>query len=246
MKLKILSWNIWKGKYLDQVIEVLKKENADILGLQEVIEKDEEDLNLQSGIGRLNLAEIIASKLGYQKVWYKAFTTDRHTPIFDIGNALLSKYPILESKCIFLSGLDLYQKSPETEPRIAIKAKIDINGKILNVITTHLGWSENQQASKIRELQVEKLLQLIKEESTILMGDFNSLPDSPEVKKIEIVLVNTDPNPIEPSATDFKADFRIDYIFVSKDLKFSNFRMIDSDASDHKPLVVEIDIDNLG
>ena len=57
MKVKILSWNIWCGTYLDEVTEFLKNANADIIALQEVVEDE-----------RGNLVEIIAKELGYKYV----------------------------------------------------------------------------------------------------------------------------------------------------------------------------------
>jgi len=55
MKIKVLSWNIWCGTYLEEVIKFLKKADADIIALQEV-SIDE----------RGNLSEIIAKRLGYK------------------------------------------------------------------------------------------------------------------------------------------------------------------------------------
>lgn len=57
MNVKLLSWNIWGGQYLPEIVDFLKKEKADIIALQEVIE----DLN-----GANNVAKIIAQKLRYE------------------------------------------------------------------------------------------------------------------------------------------------------------------------------------
>src|SRR3989344_3149830 len=96
MKLKLLSWNIWCGTYLDEVIKFLKTTNADIIALQEVAEDE-----------RGNISKIIADKLGYKYV----YTTDIDMPLKylpnykkddegtkKMGNAILSKYEILNSK----------------------------------------------------------------------------------------------------------------------------------------------------
>ncbi len=54
MKLKVLSWNIWCGTHLDQVIDFLEKSEADIVALQEgCIDQ------------RGNIVKIISEKLGY-------------------------------------------------------------------------------------------------------------------------------------------------------------------------------------
>jgi exonuclease III len=66
MKLKILSWNIWCGTYLDEVIKFLKIADSDIIALQEVAEDN-----------RGNISEIIAKELGYKYV----YTTDIDMPL---------------------------------------------------------------------------------------------------------------------------------------------------------------------
>ncbi len=230
-----MSWNIWKGKHLDQVIELLRKEGADVVGLQEVIQSP----------SILNQAKVIAQSLNYQFFYCPTFTTDRHDPIFDIGNAFLAKMPIEEPTCRLLSNLDTYQKDAATEPRGIVKASLQIGEYRINFITTHLAYSKELEDSTIRMSQLNKLLPLLGEEKLVLMGDFNSLPDSEIIKTLEQKLINVDPDPIQDSWTDYQdpsnPTYRIDYIFTSKDLKVLNFRMLESNASDHKPLIIELE-----
>src|SRR5256885_2098271 len=94
MLVKLLSWNIWGGRYLDDVIAFLKMSNADIIGLQEVIE-------FQSS---KNMAEEIAEQLGYECVFYKAGTIDKNGKSYNLGNAILSKFPFQKSRYRFLKG----------------------------------------------------------------------------------------------------------------------------------------------
>lgn len=236
MKVKVLSWNIWKGKHLSQIIGLLRKEDADIIGLQEVIQSSSVP----------NQAKVIAQTLGYHSFYCPVFTTDRHEPIFDIGNAFLAKLPISGSTCHILSSFDTYQKNAATEPRGAIKASLQIGNRRINFITTHLAYSQELEDSAIRIAQLNKLLPLLEEERVVLMGDFNSLPDSEIIKTLEQKLVNTDPNPTQASWTDYQdpsnPKYRIDYIFASKDLKVLDFQILESQASDHKPLKVELEI----
>ncbi|MBI2600655.1 endonuclease/exonuclease/phosphatase family protein [Candidatus Daviesbacteria bacterium] len=237
MKLKVLSWNIWKGQHLDKIIEVLEKESADIIGLQEI--------KVQDGT---NIAEIIAEKLGYDFVYCKAYTTDRHTPPYDLGNAVLSKFSITENECILLSTLEDYKKEEAamTEPRGACIAKININGGEITFISTHLAFSLECKPVAIREIQLNTLLKVIDKKNTVLMGDFNSVPESDVVRKLSEKLINTDPEMKELSWINYrdpnKTKYRIDYIFTTPDLKAENFQIVETDASDHYPLLIDLEV----
>src|SRR3989344_7052569 len=95
MRLKVLSWNIWGGRYLPQVIDFLKESNADIIGLQEV-SRDPGGAN--------NAAEVIGKQLGCRWV-YGAIKQLKASEIglksektIEWGNAILSKHEIIENK----------------------------------------------------------------------------------------------------------------------------------------------------
>src|SRR5947199_24580 len=102
MQIKVLSWNIWQGYHLDLILETLREQNPDIIGLQEVPEKD-----------GTNVAQVLAEKLQYHCAYFRAIDMTRlGTPM---GNAILSKLPIAESKRHFLSEPELYKGDAETE-----------------------------------------------------------------------------------------------------------------------------------
>src|SRR3989344_1562287 len=233
MKLKVLSWNIWQGNKLDLIIEFLKNAKADIIALQEVIEKDD-----------TNTAAIIAEALGYKLVYYPAI--QENTFGVPQGNAILSKYPIIESKPHLLSDISLYVNTPESEPRIAVETTIRLNGVSIKVFSVHLAYSHAFGPSRMRDLQIDNLLKLLPHSRTILMGDFNSYPDSKSLEKVSDVMKNTDTKLTEPTWTIYPFDYgefretelrhRLDYIYVSKDVHVENFRVEQSRGSDHLPI----------
>lgn len=239
MKLELLSWNIWQGQHLPEIIEFLKTANADIIGLQEIIEKDS-----------TNTAKEIARELDYNYVYYQAIEKTRLG--YPQGNAILSKYPIKESKCHFLSDLSTYVNTAESEPRIAVEAEIKIDNKSLRVFTVHLAYSHKFQSSKIRDLQVDNLIKLLPHKETILLGDFNSHPDSAYMTQLNKLLQNTDADLTQPTWTIYPFDYegfketelkhRLDYIFVTKDIKVLDFSIGKSKGSDHLPILTTIQV----
>ena len=242
MILKVLSWNIWHGKYLDKIIEFIKKNDPDIIALQEVNESDVLE----------NIAKQIAGKLNYKYVFCSAIETDRHETKYRMGNAILSKFEIAKSNCHFLSSNEMYKGNAETEPRVALEATVKIDGQTLRVISVHLAYSPGFRSSEMRNLQVQNLIKLLPGEKTILMGDFNSHPDGEAVIEVSKLMKNTDKNLDKPTWTMYSFDFegfaetklahRIDYIFTSPDVKVQSFKVEDSDGSDHLPISAALEI----
>ncbi len=240
MKLKILSWNIWCGTYLDEVIKFLKTAEADIIALQEVSEDN-----------KGNIAELIAKELGYKYV----YTTDIDMPFkylpgykkddeqtIKMGNAILSKYEIVSSK---------EHRLVENQKRTVIEANIKIGDNILNVFSIHLRHTHQKQL-ELQDLQAENLLKFLPTKNTIVMGDFNSLPESSVIKKMNDSLQDIEMGSSTPTWSVYKEGctclvedkiiYKLDYIFTSKEMKASSFKVYDSKASDHLPISVIIEI----
>lgn len=246
MQLKVTSWNIWKGKHLNEIISFLRTSRPDLIGFQEVIEERVND-------SKKNTAELIAKELNYNYVYYKSCTNNRHEKVFDQGNAILSKYPIKKSRCHFLSDFDLYRNTAETEPRNLIETEIEINNKTLNIFVTHLAYSHKFQDSEIRNLQIDNLLKLLSRKNTILLGDFNCEINSKEIVALLNVVKNADfKTPNAPTWTIYPFNYhgfienelkhRIDNIFVTEDIKVNNFIIEDSKGSDHLPITAIVEI----
>lgn len=239
MQLKVLTWNIWRGKYFDQVIKELKEIDADIIGLQELIQiKD--DIQAQK----------IADALGMHYVYFQAFTSDRHEIVYSIGDGIFSKYPLKDPQCHFLTDLSVYKDSSDSEPRIAVSAQVEINDQTLNIISTHLAYSHELKESEIRDLQVEKLLGLV-EAKTILMGDFNAKTDSKTIQSLDQVLSRVETTDA-PTWSVFPVDYRgykvsglecrIDQIYADPKLKIVESKVLSSQASDHLPILSVFEI----
>ena len=229
MKIKILSWNIWIHGDFVKISSFLKETNADIIGLQEVKDDDSK----RDVIGYLR-------SLGYEYV----FAPVKHIwkeKIYNDGPAIFSKYPIKNNKKYILS---------EEDRRGAARADIQINGKQLHVFNTHLIHTHQQQ-SKIQDEQAENLVKLVPQEKSILMGDFNALPDSNAVKIVGKDFINTDPN-LLPTWSIYPegcidcnpkgVNYKLDYIFTSKDLKTKDYKVEESKASDHLPISVLVEL----
>lgn len=226
--------------------EVIQKNDTDIIGIQEAaIYYDENSPK--------NITEELAEELGYHHVFYPAIDFRPEKP-YTMGNAIISRYPIKDSKSHELNPEDItYDGTYETEPRILVEAGIDVNGQTLRFLTTHLQYSYKFQTTNIRKKQVQKVLSVIEEiqEPAVLAGDFNAPLENEEIEMIEKEMNRIDSQ--EPTWTTkpfehegWKVDepeYRLDNIFVSKDLKILEAETIQTELSDHLPVKATVSIE---
>ena len=157
------------------------------------------------------------------------------------GPAVFSKYPIRAKETHLLS---------EENARAAVRADIEIEGKIIHVFSTHLIHT-HQKDSPLQEAQVEKLISLVPKENSIVMGDFNATPHSTAIQKMKKVFTDTD-SASKPTWSVYPEgcstckpqaiDTRLDYIFTTPDIATDSFKVENSDASDHLPVSVFVEI----
>jgi endonuclease/exonuclease/phosphatase family metal-dependent hydrolase len=245
MKVNIGSWNIWiyGPRDFKGIAKFVRDNKIDILTIQEAcIYFDKNPAE--------NITQEIAEELKYNYVFYKALERVPGEP-WSMGNAILSKFPIIKSQSHQLTPVE-YDGKVENQPRILITSEIGIDDKIVNFLATHLQFTVGFTTTPIRIAQVERILSIIEKlsNSVILAGDFNTVPESEEIRKIEEILIRIDGK--EPTwtvhpfdafgwhVTDLK--FRVDNIFVSKGLKYENFQIVQSEISDHLPIMVTIDV----
>jgi endonuclease/exonuclease/phosphatase family metal-dependent hydrolase len=123
-----------------------------------------------------------------------------------------------------------------------------------NVHFDHQGVEARRQSGN---LMVKKINEIAGKSTVILTGDFNSTPETEQIKTIQTLLSDahevTQQKPYGPEGTfnAFKFDApmneRIDYIFVSKNIDVLKYGVL-TDAkdqrypSDHQPVVVKVAI----
>ncbi|MEZ4104303.1 MAG: hypothetical protein R3B60_03375 [Candidatus Paceibacterota bacterium] len=166
--LKLISLNIELDKHYSRIIDLLDRENPDVIALQEV---PKEFLNQIEDLG------------------YKAtFTTrkqilDGKGKSFEEGLVLASKFPCETvvrsyfevSHKTHLSSVPATKRGVDTLEKYSyIMAKIKVGGEIFNIVTTHLIVTPDGLTNELQTKVVTELLQVIKnEESHMICGDFN-------------------------------------------------------------------------
>jgi endonuclease/exonuclease/phosphatase family metal-dependent hydrolase len=220
-----------------RVARAIRGELPDIVALQEV------DLGRRRSRAE-DQAAIIARELGMHAVFCPTVTRDEE----HYGHALLSRYPMDVVKRMRLPH---DPTSWWQEPRSAMWVRIEVGGRIINVITTHLGLGPHERVLQARALLSEEWIGGIPaSEPVVLCGDFNALPGSAPYKLVAAKLrdVQAATGGYKPLATFSSVQplVRLDHIFMTPQFERHQVRVVRNDltrvASDHLPLVADLKI----
>jgi endonuclease/exonuclease/phosphatase family metal-dependent hydrolase len=227
--LRVMTYNLHDGVNTDGRLDIesqariIEESGADVIALQEV----------SRGWliwGGLDMLAWLTQRL--ELPYISGPTADAQW-----GNAILSRYPVVESHLILLPPDDLVLQ------RGYIRAEIDIGGGRISMLATHFHHAPGDD--EIRELQASVILAGIPAgEPSLLLGDLNARPDSEAMRILaEAGLINVaaaigDP----PTYTYYAAspDHQIDYIWITPDLSASDFSIPRTTASDHLPMVTTV------
>lgn len=268
--MKLLSLNVALFETNnDLLLKFLSKQELDILCLQEVAEKIDESVNpdfvskdhidkatlnlTHSFFGPTLMAHDFHLKNFHQK---ENFDYD-FGGFLTAGNYLKSKFKIIQKSNVFVKGslsqIEITDWSSWPEGQIKAVQVVDLellNSKKLRVINYHGIWTREKIGNAETLKACEKILFLAKETKgpTIIVGDFNLFPDTLSMQVfyddfISLVdnyhISTTRPNSNELS--NLKRNV-VDYILVTKDIKVNSFTVLDSDVSDHLPLILDFEV----
>jgi endonuclease/exonuclease/phosphatase family metal-dependent hydrolase len=207
-----------------RVAAVIGALGADVLALQEV------DAGNRAG-GFLDQWHYLAAATGYFCIPGISLRTHRNV----FGNALLSRHPV---RAVRLHDLGVYGR----EPRGAIDADIEIDGRVLRVVATHLGLRGVE-----RRRQAERLVEILttakpEHAGTLVLGDFNEWRRGPS--SIAPLLGRFPPAPAPPSFPARWPFLRLDRILAGDGVVLERCGTVGSRlaraASDHLPVRAEL------
>lgn len=254
--MRILTWNLWWrfGPWEQRqkaIEEVLRRQEADVIFLQEVRITDGQ-------------AERLADVLGLSAVVSSGS--------YEMGNALISRWPIIEHDAVSLPD-----QHGNPAHRRALWALIQTPWGAWPMISTHLDHRFDESATRQKQVDaVADLALSLREKSklpVLIGGDFNAVPDSDEIRRLtgrspvrHANLVFADmwelqgagPGHTWSGLNPYLADAnwpnrRLDYLFVSwprpkpaghpRQVWLAGTEPIDGvQASDHFAVVADVDV----
>jgi endonuclease/exonuclease/phosphatase family metal-dependent hydrolase len=245
---KILQWNVWYYEKYQNLVEFIKKTDADIVCCQELT------VNFKEANPGIDVAAEIAKACNYNYYFQPVTTYNDHGEEVKQGNGIFSRFPILENNFKYIQRADPKIKSYDTEDRAYVEIVADVNGKHLRIGTVHLSYSTAFTMTDKRLAEAENLYKAVQGNHAgfILAADLNAGSDSRIVNRLEELFIHADPNterptwPTKPFSYEGfevnKLDWRLDYIFVTEDINIIENKIIDTSYSDHLPILAEIQI----
>jgi len=247
--MKVATYNIASGYTFEEFAETgksvfnLNKTAAFIKGFgADVVTLNEIASQFKTESSMINEVEQIAEHCEYHSHEFARGTV--FPPRRDLGNALLSNYPILESKMIAVPApTEDERREGENswyEDRAILCCILEAFGTKIRYITTHFGLNKQE-----KERMMSALCNLIDESDmpTILSGDFNEIPHSEILQPLynkytsAADVVGIDDNTLCPP---MELPQTVDYIFVSKHFEVLEYRVLKRVLSDHYPCIAKL------
>lgn len=262
LELKVMTFNVrydnpedgennWH-KRKNEVFAMLKDQNCDLIGTQEVLANQLADFNAVMtdydyvGIGR----EDGIDRGEFSAIFFKK---DRFN-VLDKGNFMLSETPdVFGSKgwdgaCERIASWALLQDKATKKEVFFINTHLD-----------HVGVQARREGVNLLQ---DKAFELAKGAQIILTGDFNAEPESDVIQNVvnpnkEHYLIDSRSSAVEATGTPWTFhDFDrlpvaereyIDYIFLSPSIEVSKYAVLPMKfngklVSDHSPVIAEIAI----
>lgn len=257
--MKLISLNIWGANLYKVLYPFLEKQKSstDIFCFQEILSSSSD--KTWSGGFRVNCLEEIKELLPEHDVFFSVYLKGhnlRGYTDFDF-NMGLATFIKKDLKIVKKDEVFIYEDSPEiknndikTMPKKLQYVQIT-NGKTdYHIINLHGLWYPGEKEDtdeRIKQSEIIKKFSDSKNGKKIITGDFNLMPYT---KSMEILDDNLE-NLIKKykiKTTRFRKyqkhkpyQYFADYILVSPDIKVLDFKVLETEVSDHKAMSLEFE-----
>ncbi|MGC7846013.1 endonuclease/exonuclease/phosphatase family protein [Desulforudis sp. 1088] len=225
--IRCMTYNIRHAEGMDgrisllRIEEVIRQAEVHVVALQEV------DRNVARSC-YVDQPRTLAEALGMQSAFGANVCWDG---VQQYGNAVLSRFPI--SYCMN------YHLPGRGEQRGLLVCLLEGPRGPLTFASAHLGLSAAD-----RRAQVDETVDILQHYPAplVLGGDFNCRRDATELTRLYEFLQDAGSGDTPPTFPANDPQVKIDYIFTSPGFNVLELRVIETEASDHLPLIVTLEL----
>ncbi len=239
--LRVMTFNIHGGQEgLTNVAATIREAAPDIVGLQEV------DVHWADRSSFVDEADSLARACGMQVRFgpiYELPALSPGAPAREFGVAILSRRPIVRSENHEITRLSTQADLPPQIMPGFLQVTLDVGGSHVDVFDTHLDYRRDPA---VRQTQVAEMLGIIGKVGgpAILVGDMNASPEAGELAPLFQTLTDawtagSGPGFTYPASAPAE---RIDYVLFTGGIRVRSARVVATQASDHRPLVADLEI----
>jgi len=252
MSLKLISINVERSKHLDRVLPFLKAEGADVVCVQELMERD---------------IPAFEEATGARCIYSPGMRHDREGEKGIEGIAMFSRFQVRSHVERFYLGsaddIRIYDFSSAEAKRSSqnfkvLLCEVESGGVVFKIATTHFTWTPDGLPTDYQREDLETMLRILQNEGDfVLCGDFNAPRGGEIFSKIAETYTDNIPSHYEWSIdTDLhragdgqiqqnakKAGlpgFMVDGLFTTRRYRATNVELR-SGVSDHMAVVADID-----
>jgi endonuclease/exonuclease/phosphatase family metal-dependent hydrolase len=246
MIVSILQWNIWCDEDIANIARFLAQNRSDIICLQEMtINYPKQKIK--------NAPEFIAKQIGYGSFYKELPIESTDGGKLMLANGIFSHFPIINSYYCWTNNPHK-AGGYSNEKRVYVETELKVGNKRLTVGTTHMSYTHKFEINQQKAQETNNLISFVSKHKTnfIIAGDFNATPGSCTIEQFDKKYKNLGPDydkntwTTKPfSYNGFKEsnlNWRLDYIFGTKDIKKVNSKVLKTEYSDHLPILTTINL----
>jgi endonuclease/exonuclease/phosphatase family metal-dependent hydrolase len=209
---------------LSRIAELIKAEEPDFVCLSETV--------VECGACPVNQVATLAEATGMH-AWAFGENYNFGLPCFRVvgGNAILSRWPLETVANPPLAGRRPFYATKNNRRVLWCAAQIDGRRVLLASIHTDSFDRTNNRR------QTEQILEFAGDREAILAGDFNALPDWPSIQFVRDSRRFSGAFDGPRTFPSNAPERRIDFIFAPAAWELVEEHVLDSDVSDHRPVV---------
>lgn len=246
--LRVVSYNIHTGIGSDGRLDLartartLEVMDADVIGLQEV------DVHWAARSEWRDQARDLAEAMDMRVFFAPIYSLDppqTGQSRREYGLAVLTDLRILHTENHDITRLSTQGPDPVPEPAPGFPEVVVQKGNIpVHVYATHLDFRADPT---VRAMQVDDMLAILDDDPEgarqVLVGDLNAPPDAAELAPLwdsltdSFAVAGSGDGLTYPAVGPTK---RIDYVTVSPEIRTRHARVVDTAASDHRPVVADL------
>jgi endonuclease/exonuclease/phosphatase family metal-dependent hydrolase len=228
--MRVATFNAASPRRLEETRDLLASLDAGVICLQEVLVERQREPR--------NQAEWLARELGYHCAFNAAWRRRRGTG----GNAILTRAPLA----------DVAVLTDRDGHGFALTALQELGGVRVALVSAHFLPVPMAPLRFVRSIfrrseQMRQLIGWVRQAGLpcIVGGDLNTLPYMPEYRTLARDLVDCT-RAVSMNSRNTRPTWglpaQLDYIFVSRDFHTRGCRVVDTELSDHRPVVADLEI----
>jgi endonuclease/exonuclease/phosphatase family metal-dependent hydrolase len=217
-----------RSRNLQQVRALLAREAPDLVAVQEV----DAPSFWSGGVDQLNF---LGRDLQFRHYLHGAHV---QAPGLAYGNGLLATLAMDDSRALTFASATGHPAKGFVAARLRWPRR---PGLELDLVSVHL----NPLSAQLRRAQARELVQALapRQRPLILMGDFNTEWQGSD-SALRLIAAELGLQAYRPEAEDLdsfpRLGRRLDWILVSPELEFLDYRVLNAAVSDHRPVLAEL------